>query len=80
MTLDFVSEIAVGFDDTAGASDALAFAAQVARATGASLRLVWAYPSAGPRARISDEASRESAKEDAGAVLAPRPHRSTTST
>jgi nucleotide-binding universal stress UspA family protein len=65
-----MSDIVVGFDDTAGADDALAFAAQVARATGASLRLVWAYPSAGPRARVSDGASGDYAQDDAGAVLA----------
>jgi nucleotide-binding universal stress UspA family protein len=52
-----MSEIVVGFDATAGADDALAFATQLARATGASLRLVWAYPFADP-------------PEDPGAVLA----------
>jgi nucleotide-binding universal stress UspA family protein len=65
-----MSEIVVGFDDTAGAHDALAFAAQVGRATGASLRLVRVYPSAASHARVGDEPSGDYAQEDAGAVLA----------
>jgi nucleotide-binding universal stress UspA family protein len=65
-----MSEIAVDFDDTAGADDTLAFAAQLARATGASLRLVWVYRSAAARARVSDEPSGDYGRQDADGVLA----------
>lgn len=50
-----MSEILVGFDHTAGADDALAFAAQVARATGASLRLVRASSSGAVPAMVDDD-------------------------
>jgi nucleotide-binding universal stress UspA family protein len=40
-------EIVVGFNDSPGADDALVFAAQVARTTGASLRLVYPQDEAG---------------------------------
>jgi nucleotide-binding universal stress UspA family protein len=39
-----MSEIVVGFDDSPGAQDALAFAATVASITGASVRLASAFP------------------------------------
>jgi nucleotide-binding universal stress UspA family protein len=65
-----MSEIVVDFDDAVGADDTLAFAAPLARATGASLRLVWVYRSAAPQARVGDEPSGDSGRQDAGAVLA----------
>jgi nucleotide-binding universal stress UspA family protein len=65
-----MSEILVGFDDTPAADDALAFAAQIARATGASIRLVDAYPYDDRQMRAADEAVRDYLHEDAGAVLA----------
>jgi nucleotide-binding universal stress UspA family protein len=62
-------EILVGFDDTAAADDALAFATRVARATGSSLRLVLAHPPHDLSRRPSGETSRDYVREDAGAVL-----------
>jgi nucleotide-binding universal stress UspA family protein len=56
-----MSEILVGIDGSAGAQDALAFAKQLARVTGAGLRLANAFPydDIGParRARRSGRSS-----------------------
>jgi nucleotide-binding universal stress UspA family protein len=65
-----MAEILVGFDGTPGADDALAFAAGMARAAGASIRLVYAYPYDDTRTRASNETYREYLHEDADAVLA----------
>ncbi len=65
-----MSVILVGFDDTPGADDALMFAAAIARETGASLRLAWAYPGDHERSRIAAEPFRDYTREDAGSVLA----------
>jgi nucleotide-binding universal stress UspA family protein len=65
-----MSEILVGFDDTAGADDALAFASRVARATGASMRLVAVYPYDDLGTRAADAGLRDYLQEDADAVLA----------
>jgi nucleotide-binding universal stress UspA family protein len=64
-----MSEILVGFDDTAAADDALAFATRVARGTGSSLRIVVAHPSHDVSRAASDEASRDYEQRDAGAAL-----------
>lgn len=64
-----MSEILVGFDDTASADDALAFAGLIARATGASLRLVSAYPYDDLATRASNEAFRDYLEDDVSAAL-----------
>lgn len=65
-----MSEILVGFDETAGADDVLAFATRVARATGASVRLVAVHPVDNLGTRAADAALRDDLHEAANAVLA----------
>jgi nucleotide-binding universal stress UspA family protein len=65
-----MSEILVGFDDTARADDALAFATRVARTTGASLRLVAVYPYDDLGTEAADAGLRDYLQEDADAALA----------
>jgi nucleotide-binding universal stress UspA family protein len=64
-----MSEIVVGIDDSAGAQDALAFATRVAQSTGASLRLVSAFPYSDVPSRAANGAYREFLRADAQAVL-----------
>ena len=64
-----MSEIVVGIDDSAGAQDALAFAERVARATGATLRLVSVFPYSDVPSRGSVPAYREYLRADAQALL-----------
>ena len=64
-----MSEIVVGIDDSAGAQDALAFAARVAHATGASLRLVSVFPCSDLPSRATTKAYREYLRSDAQAML-----------
>jgi nucleotide-binding universal stress UspA family protein len=64
-----MSEIVVGIDDSAGAQDALAFATRVAKATGASLRLVSVFPYSDVPSRGSNEAYREYLRADAQELL-----------
>jgi nucleotide-binding universal stress UspA family protein len=64
-----MTEIVVGIDDSAGAQDALAFAARVARATGATLRLVSVFPYSDVPSRGSVPAYREYLRADARALL-----------
>ena len=64
-----MTEIVVGIDDSAGAQDALAFATRVAEATGASLRLVSAFPYSDVPSRGANAAYREYLRSDAKAVL-----------
>lgn len=65
-----MSEILVGFDNKAAADDALAFATRMARATGASMRLVAVYPYDDVGTRAADPRLRDYLEEDADAVLA----------
>jgi nucleotide-binding universal stress UspA family protein len=65
-----MSEILVGIDGSAGAQDALAFARQLARLTGAGLRLANAFPYDDIRTRASNETFREILRTDAEAMLA----------
>jgi nucleotide-binding universal stress UspA family protein len=65
-----MSEILVGYDDTAGADDALAFASRVARATGAPMRLIAVYPYDDLGTPAADAGLRDYLQEDADAVLA----------
>jgi nucleotide-binding universal stress UspA family protein len=65
-----MTEILVGFDDTAGADDALAFASRLARATGGSMRLIAVYPYDDLGTRAADAGLRDYLQEDADAVLA----------
>ena len=68
-----MSEIVVGIDDSAGAQDALAFAARVAEATGASSRLASAFLYSDVPSRASNEAYREyPARRRAGAAATAR--------
>lgn len=65
-----MSEILVGLDGSSSADDALSLAERVARAAGASLRLVSAYPYDDLHARASNEAFRDDLRQDAEAILA----------
>jgi nucleotide-binding universal stress UspA family protein len=62
-------EIVVGFDDSPGAKDALAFAATVAAATGASLRLASAYPYNNVPTRGANYAYRDYLRQDCQTAL-----------
>lgn len=62
-------EIVVGFDDSPGAQDALAFAATVASATGSPLRLASAFPYEDTPSRASNEAYREHLRAGCQAAL-----------
>ena len=62
-------EIVVGFDDSPGAQDALAFAAALATSAGASLRLVGAFPYSDVPSRASNHAYREFLRQDCQAAL-----------
>ena len=62
-------EIVVGFDDSPGAQDALAFAARLAAETAASLRLVGAFPYDDVPSRASNHAYREYLRQDCQAAL-----------
>ena len=64
-----MSEILVGVDGTAGAEDALAFAEQLAGATGATLRLATAFPYDDTPSRMSNGAFRAALRADAMALL-----------
>ena len=64
-----MSEIVVGIDDSAGAQDALAFAARVAESTGAALRLVSAFPYSDVPSRGANRTYREYLRADAQALL-----------
>jgi nucleotide-binding universal stress UspA family protein len=64
-----MSEILVGVDGTAGAEDAVAFAQQLAGATGATLRLAMAFPYSDMPSRASNEAFRLALYEDACAII-----------
>jgi nucleotide-binding universal stress UspA family protein len=64
-----MSEIVVGFDDSPGAQDALAFAATLAADTGASLRLVGAFPYDDVPIRASNRTYREYLRQDWQAAL-----------
>ena len=64
-----MSEIVVGIDDSAGAQDALAFATRVAQATGASLRLVSAFPYSDVPSRGANRTYREYLRADAQELL-----------
>jgi nucleotide-binding universal stress UspA family protein len=64
-----MSEILVGIDDSAGAQDALAFATRVAQSTGASLRLVSAFPYSDVPSRGANRTYREYLRADAQALL-----------
>jgi nucleotide-binding universal stress UspA family protein len=64
-----MSEILVGVDGTASAEDALAFAQQLAGATGATLRLATVFPYDDTPSRASNEAFRDALLADAIAVL-----------
>ena len=64
-----MSEIVVGIDESAGAQDALAFATRVAKATGASLRLVSVFPYSDVPSRGAVPAYREFLRSDAQALL-----------
>jgi nucleotide-binding universal stress UspA family protein len=64
-----MSEIIVGIDDSAGAQDAVAFAARVAETTGAAIRLVSVFPYSDVPSRASNEAFREILRTDAQALL-----------
>ena len=64
-----MSEILVGVDGTAGAEDALAFAEQLAGATGATLRLATAFPYDDTPSRMSNGAFRDALRADAMALL-----------
>jgi nucleotide-binding universal stress UspA family protein len=64
-----MSEILVGVDGTPGAEDALAFAQQLAGATGATLRLATAFPYDDTPSRASNEAFRDALRADALATL-----------
>jgi nucleotide-binding universal stress UspA family protein len=64
-----MSEILVGVDSTAGAEDALAFAQQLAGATGATLRLATAFPYDDTPSRASNEAFRDALRDGALATL-----------
>lgn len=62
-------EIVVGFDDSPGAQDAIAFAAMLASATGASLRLVSAFPYDDVPSRATNGVYREFLRQDSQAAL-----------
>jgi nucleotide-binding universal stress UspA family protein len=62
-------EIVVGFDDSAGARDALAFAAAVASSAGASLRLASAFPYDDVPSRGANKAYREYLRDDCQTAL-----------
>jgi nucleotide-binding universal stress UspA family protein len=62
-------EIVVGFDDSPGAEDAVAFAATVAAMTGASLRLASAYPYDNVPSRGANYAYRDYLRQDCQATL-----------
>jgi nucleotide-binding universal stress UspA family protein len=62
-------EIVVGFDDAAGAQDAVGFAATVASATGASLRLVSAFPYDDVPSPATNHAYRDLLRHDFEAAL-----------
>ncbi len=64
-----MSEILVGVDGTPSAEDALAFARQLAGATGATLRLATAFPYDDTPSRASNNAFRDALRADAQAVL-----------
>ena len=64
-----MSEIVVGFDDSPGAQDALAFAATLASNTGASVRLASAFPYDDIRSRSSNRTYREYLRGDCQAAL-----------
>jgi nucleotide-binding universal stress UspA family protein len=64
-----MSEILVGVDGTPGAEDALAFAKQLAGATGATLRLANAYPYDDTPSRAANLAFRDALRADAVALL-----------
>ena len=64
-----MSEIVVGFDDSPGAQDALAFAATVASTTGASVRLASAFPYDDVPSRASNHAYREYLRADCQTAL-----------
>ena len=62
-------EILVGIDDSTGAQDALAFAARLAGATGASLRLAAVYPYTDAPTRGANTQYREYLRRDAQQLL-----------
>jgi nucleotide-binding universal stress UspA family protein len=62
-------EIVVGFDDSPGAQDAVAFAAALAANTGASLRLASAYPYDDVPSRAANRMYREYLRQDCQAAL-----------
>jgi nucleotide-binding universal stress UspA family protein len=64
-----MSEIVVAIDDSAGAQDALAFATRIAQSTGASLRLVAAFPYSDVPSRGANRTYREYLRADAQALL-----------
>jgi nucleotide-binding universal stress UspA family protein len=64
-----MTQIVVGIDDSAGAQDALAFATRVAQATGASLRLVSAFPYSDVPGRGANRTYREYLRADAQELL-----------
>jgi nucleotide-binding universal stress UspA family protein len=65
-----VSEILVGVDGTAGAQDAMAFAKQLGRLTGARLRVATAFPYDDTPSRASNGDYRRALLEHAESVLA----------
>jgi nucleotide-binding universal stress UspA family protein len=64
-----MSEIVVGIDDSAGATDALAFATRLARRAGASVRLASAYNYSDVPSRARNEAFRRCLEEDTVELL-----------
>ena len=64
-----MSEIIVGIDESPGAQDALEFAARLAGASGASLRLASAYPYSDTPSRVSSKGYREELESRAEVLL-----------
>ena len=64
-----MTEIVVGIDDSPGAQDALAFATRIAATSGASLRLVSAFPYSDIPSRGAVPAYRELLRRDARTTL-----------
>lgn len=64
-----MSEILVGIDGSADAQDALAFAQRLAAPAGASLRLASVFPYSDVPSRASNDAFRETLREEAQATL-----------